>query len=76
MQITKMKMRVFVVEYIVDSRLYRHEESLSCQMAFALGRQLALRGLRPRVRRFDMTAEEVDIFLERFAIMDRRRRSG
>lgn len=69
-----MRVRVFIVEYVKDSRLHRHHESLSGQLAFALGKQLAIRGFKPRVRHFDMAAEDVDKFLRRFSAAERRRK--
>ncbi len=61
-----MKIKVFIVEYYVDKVRKRHEESLNSRLAFALGRELARRGLRPQVRRADIPEAEFDRLLVRF----------
>lgn len=61
-----MKVRVFLVEY-QDGKIRRlWNESLSSQVAYALGRELAKRGRKPTVRRIDLPQHQVAELLVRF----------
>jgi hypothetical protein len=60
------KIKVFVIEYTHEGQRQRYPESLSSQVALAMGRELARLGRRPTVRRFDLPESELEQLLIRY----------
>ncbi len=61
-----MKIKVFVIEFTDKGRRIWYRESLSSQVAYAMGRELAKLGRRPTVRRIDVPEAQLQQLLIRF----------
>lgn len=61
-----MKIKVFVIEFTQDGKRQWYRESLSSQVAYAMGRELARLGRRPTVRRVDLPEAQLEQLLIRY----------
>ena len=58
--------KIYLVEYQDGTGRRLHDESLTAQIAMALGRELARRGRRPMIRRLDIPQAELYDHMRRY----------